>query len=254
MEYHLVLVIVMKIIAFLDNAHYFASVMRVKLGYLFRIFNSIHGEYLCRITAIGSSRSKSITYEVLQQLRQPPKSYFPCSLICAPIKKPRLKTLLEKVTEIGIEQILFVSTQNSNSEFPFHSNGEIEQSYQNILVQSAEQSERLTIPTIFNKELTLKQFLQYLQDGKHQEYLNFARVFVCLERSEENKKHLLLEVQNLIDEVRGNAVDSVIEMPSFAVFIGPEGGFSGEEIAVLKAFAIENPSKLQLVSLGGMVN
>ena len=54
-------------ISITDNAHYLSNVMRVKAGYMFRIFNAIHGEYLCRIKNISKSKhTDSINCEVIR--------------------------------------------------------------------------------------------------------------------------------------------------------------------------------------------
>ena len=77
-----------------------------------------------------------------------------------------MKVLLEKVTELGIDHIFPVITENTNIKQDFddnHNNNnnnnnnnnddESSSSFQQILIQSSEQSERITIPKI-HKQIT----------------------------------------------------------------------------------------------------
>ena len=84
-----------------EDAHYVSNIMRLKRGFSFRVFNGINGEYTCSIIDV-LKRSKSsgagVTVELIHQLRGPDleSKVFPFAMLFAPIKKPKMKLLLEK--------------------------------------------------------------------------------------------------------------------------------------------------------------
>ena len=98
-----------------DLGHYLANVMRLKVGQSFRAFNGVDGEYLCTLEAPSSSSSSTgnnrksdrikaattSTAKVLHCLRpqhsDEDKNTARVVVYVAPLKKPRMKLLLEKV-------------------------------------------------------------------------------------------------------------------------------------------------------------
>ena len=85
------------------NCHYITSVMRLKVGSSFRIFNGRDGEFVCDIESISRNK-KSALGVISKKIRlQEDHRQLPIVLYCAPLKKPRMKLLLEKVTSIDCE-------------------------------------------------------------------------------------------------------------------------------------------------------
>lgn len=81
-----------------QDCHYITSVMRLKVGSSFRVFNGRDGEFVCEIDSIAKNK-KSATGTISQKIRdQLDDCQLPIVLYCAPLKKPRMKMLLEKVT------------------------------------------------------------------------------------------------------------------------------------------------------------
>ena len=113
-----------------DLGHYLTNVMRLKIGQSFRAFNGVDGEYLCTLdtpsstSPSGNNRKSdrikaatSSTANVLQCLRpqhnNTNKNMAQVVVYVAALKKPRLKLLLEKVTNYILMRVvspLFYST------------------------------------------------------------------------------------------------------------------------------------------------
>ena len=84
------------------NCHYITSVMRLKVGSSFRIFNGRDGEFVCDIESISKNK-KSALGVISKQIRlQEDDRQLPIVLYCASLKKPRMKLLLEKVTALNV--------------------------------------------------------------------------------------------------------------------------------------------------------
>lgn len=83
-----------------EDAHYIATIMRMKKGHLFRVFNEASGEFICKIVDFTkkSKSSQAIVIEIVEQMRKPDVETkgFPFALLFAPIKKTKMKLLMEK--------------------------------------------------------------------------------------------------------------------------------------------------------------
>lgn len=121
------------------TSHYLRSVLRKKEGAQVRIFNARDGEFVCSIESV-SKRNVPITLQVKERTRAPfdpaqgsgpppPVLYFGI------IKRTRLKTLLEKASELGVRDLVPVVTKNVQST----SVALAQHTVSRLLVESAEQ-------------------------------------------------------------------------------------------------------------------
>jgi 16S rRNA (uracil1498-N3)-methyltransferase len=143
----------------------------------------------------------------------------PISLLFAPIKRPRLKILVEKITEIGVASIVPVTTMRTVSVL------ESAEELRATAVEASEQCERLTIPALL-PVLDLGKIIKAaptLRTGMHS-FLAAARVdrlFVCCERSTSAQP-----IQNALQHWRPRFGERL------GILVGPEGGFTEEEMTL----------------------
>ena len=97
----------------------------------------------------------------------------PIDLCCAPIKKAKLKVMLEKATELGVSDLRPIMTQNTNAFY------EDPTAYERLLTESAEQCERMSIPKL-HPAISLNSLLQNTGSST---LLPAALLLVCRERS-----------------------------------------------------------------------
>ena len=183
------------------KSHYLCNVMRCTQGENIKCFNSQDGEFLCEIQNINR---KSTTIKVLQQIKTPSLES-DIWLIFAPLKKDKTDFVIEKAVELGVSKIIPVITQHTNSE-----KIKVER-YKQQAIEAAEQCERLSIPQIS----TAKSLTDLL--------------------TEWNKERVLF----FMNEQR-NGQDAITTFTKYAnkpaaILIGPEGGFSTDEIAKISA-------------------
>eukprot|EP01040_Poterioochromonas_malhamensis_P004549 gene4549-4877_t len=247
--------------------HYMGTVIRLKPGLQIRIFNENDGEFVCEVTgSIDSSsrnrRSKdSIRLEVLANTREPDtnqRNLIEVELLFSPIRKENTKLLLEKCTELGVKQFRPIITQNCQHEKLFKHSDTLPQSskkgvkvineediprdlqtFQNILIQSCEQSERMTIPKILPL-LTLSQLIQ-LRKGHTSLERQSNPLFVCRERSMSSPPIL-----SALKEHFPSSTSSTPTPITVSLFVGPEGGFQEEEFNQLSSIC-------RFISLGNNV-
>lgn len=182
------------------QAHYLANVLRLKLGDRLALFNRADGEWLADITEV---KKKAMTLQVGEQLK---RAATPVDLwvAFAPIKGGRLETIIEKATELGAAELHPVITQRTIVD---KVNAERAES---IAREAAEQCERTDWPEIRNVQ-KLAQFLGSFP------------------------KDRTLIYGDETGEGEPVAVATQKEKPSrWCILAGPEGGFTPEELALLR--------------------
>jgi 16S rRNA (uracil1498-N3)-methyltransferase len=176
------------------------KVMRLNIGEQINLFNEKNGEWNAKIIDI---KKNTLIAEVLDQTL-PPKNLSNISLLFSPIKHLNSESVVRQSTEIGIKNLFptkFQRTVVSKINLS---------KYEAYSVGAAQQSGRLSLPTIFQIEKLTNQ----------KKLLQSSNVLMF----DENLKGIS------IDEVpKENFTDSIL------VIVGPEGGFVNEEREFIKA-------------------
>jgi 16S rRNA (uracil1498-N3)-methyltransferase len=182
-----------------NAAHYLGSVMRRTPGDPVLLCDDISGEWLTVVTEVGKRR---VALTVERRLR--PREAVPDLWLCAsPLKKPHFDMVLEKATELGVDRIKPVTMTRSVAD---KVNPERALT---IVTEAAEQCARTALPGVSPVQ-TLKALLATWPTDRH---LFFA------------------------DEGGGDpAMAAMTAHPGpAALLIGPEGGFTDEERAAIRA-------------------
>jgi len=178
------------------RAHYLRDVLRLGVGAEVLLFNGRDGEWQAKVAATAK---RSLDLGIQTQTR--PQQSEPDLWLCfAPVKKARIDFIAEKATELGVSALVPVLTRRTNVE-----RVNVERLRANA-VEAAEQTERLTIPEV-REPATLEQVLKTWPADR--------RLLIA-------------------DETGGGRpiLDALSEARSgpWAVLIGPEGGFTREEL------------------------
>ena len=176
------------------QAHYLINVMRVKVGSIILVFNGYEGEYKVEII---NKKNNIISCKVIEKVRV--QYYEPeLNLIFSLVKKDRIFNIIEKCTELGVtcfHPIVTERTQNFNYSF---------KKFGAYAIEASEQTRRLTIPKI-NPVQNLSSLLN-----------NWNRNEIIL-LCNENEGIPVMKIKNKISQ-------------PVSILIGPEGGFSGDEL------------------------
>ena len=176
------------------QAHYLINVMRVKVGSIILVFNGFEGEYKVEII---NKKNNIISCKVIEKVRA--QYYEPeLNLIFSLVKKDRIFNIIEKCTELGVtcfHPIVTERTQNFNYSF---------KKFGAYAIEASEQTRRLTIPKI-NPVQNLSSLLN-----------NWNRNEIIL-LCNENDGIPVMKIKNKISK-------------PVSILIGPEGGFSGDEL------------------------
>jgi 16S rRNA (uracil1498-N3)-methyltransferase len=237
-----------------DNMHYMLNVMRMKEGSLVRLFNPGNGEFVARMIespTFGSKKRRKIYFQLLpfHQFRPSVLDQEDCHVKVAMfipiIKKDRLKYMVEKLTELGVNYIIPIVTQNTE-----HNINDSKQwnSMENILIQASEQCERLDIPSLCEPR-TIDQLCTSIKstapvfttvDLAKPSLLGIdvEHFFICKERSINSTT--IVESLNQWKSMNGQRQNTCV-----GCVIGPEGGWTQAELELLGKI-----SKVSFVSLG----
>ncbi|MGF1474895.1 MAG: 16S rRNA (uracil(1498)-N(3))-methyltransferase [Geminicoccaceae bacterium] len=172
------------------RSHYVVNVMRSRKGDPLRLFNGRQGEWLAKMVALD--RRQAI-FQVEKQIRAQETELGPV-LAFALIKRQRLEMLIEKTVELGVGHLVPLITQNTVADRMNVNRTEA------IIIEAAEQSERLTLPTIAEVE-SLETWLA----------ARSTNVTLIVADETANDPHV---------------ADLLEEHPDAMLLIGPEGGFS----------------------------
>jgi len=194
------------------QSHYLLTVMRLSAGARLLVFDGIAGEYEAEISTVTR---KAATISILHQTRPPEPPCQKIWLCFALLKRQKTDLVVEKATELGVTHIQPIITARTQAD---HVNLD---RLRAIAIEAAEQCESLLIPSIFAP-------------------IPFAKLVSTLPG--ETKIFLADERRTAPALCRPPG-----EAP-LALIIGPEGGFTGEELA-----AIGGQQNVNRVSLGARI-
>ncbi len=194
------------------QAHQLRAVLRLETGATVALFNGRDGEWLAQVSIAKRAATAQATLH-----SRPQSSPFDIRLVFAPIKQDRMGFLVEKAVELGVARLQPVMTARTQG-------GRINiERLAHTAREAAEQCERLDVPSI-DPVVTLDAFLKDRDSQR--------AVFACFESG---------ETRPALSAFSGHAGPADI-------LIGPEGGFTPEEFALLRGAANIHP-----VSLGPLI-
>jgi 16S rRNA (uracil1498-N3)-methyltransferase len=198
-----------------DAAEHLGRVLRAEPGQLYELSD---GErvWLARVENVALSKrgDNRIDFALVEPVsaRETP---FQIDLLISLVKFDRLEWCLEKATELGADKIVLLAAARTDK--PLVAAAEKRHArWERILLESAQQSRRLRPPALYAPAAPQKAFAQ-----------SSAVCKILL--SERPDAPRLRDVFERISEDRGS------RSASAALAIGPEGGWTDEEIAAARA-------------------
>ena len=183
-----------------EQAHYLGGVLRLVAGDAVAVFNGADGEYLAHV-AEAAKKKMVLRLEKQTSAVQPPADI---DYLFAPLKHSRLDYLVQKATELGARRLRPVITARTIAE-----RVNLDRMRANV-VEAVEQCNQVFVPEVL-EPVSLNAALR--------DWDTKRALIYCDETAEQ-----------------GNAVTALSKLKTpAAILVGPEGGFTVEERAMLKA-------------------
>lgn len=184
-----------------DFKHHIINVMRMKDGDCIRIVDSLNNVFLARIL--------NDNLEIMEEILENNELNVKVTAFISLIKSERFELVLQKLTELGVYEIVALETKNSVVKIKDH-DSKLKR-WQKIVLNAARQSHRNTVP-IFEKIISISNLKEFDADIK----------FFCYEKEFDNKVHFKKDFKKI------------------GFIIGPEGGFDFDEVKNIMEFGFES--------------
>lgn len=202
-----------------SDVNHIKNVLRMKPGEKVRVSTENGKNYFCCITEL---REESVRAEIVEELTEgtelPNKIY----LFQGLPKSDKMELIIQKAVELGAYQIVPVAMKNCVVKLDAKKAENKVKRWQEIAKSAAKQSKRSLIPTV---EMPLR----------YEDAISLAAQLDVVLVPYENERGM---------EATRSVVEGIKPGQSIGIFIGPEGGFAEDEIALAKSH------DMALLSLG----
>lgn len=193
-----------------EDAKHISKVLRAKCGEEITVCDGAGMDYQCEITAVG----ETVETKILSSQTSKSEPSVEVTLFQGLPKGEKMELILQKCVELGIHTIVPVATEFSIVKLDKKEEKKI-QRWQKIAEAAAKQSGRGRIPSV-ERVMNWKEALSAASqlDG----------VMIPYEKEQERG------LRSFLQDFRGKR--------TMGIFIGPEGGFSEQEIAAAQQAGI----------------
>ncbi len=188
-----------------DDIFHILKVMRMKLFDNFEIVNN-EGVFLVKITSITP-----FLYEIVKKIDENNEiNGYIRLLYCIP-KGEKLDLVIQKSVELGVNEVVLINSSRSIAKIDNKNKEKKLERFSKIIKEASEQSKR-------DKLMKLDEVIDYKDIDKFKADLSF----IAFENESKNDE---IKILSYLDKIKGKCVN---------ILIGPEGGFSKEEVEYAK--------------------
>jgi len=193
-----------------QHAHQIRQVLRLKRGDRVIVLDNKGYEYKVRLTTVGRNEVAGQITEKRQALGEPEVQI---TLHQSLLARDKFEWVLQKCTEVGVTRFVPVITERSIVRDADRLKENKLARWQRIIAEAAEQSGRGRIPELL-PAVSLREALNSVTDFD-----------CCLMASPQEQEVTLRSYLRAVEGTRPSAI---------ALFVGPEGGFTDEELQLGK--------------------
>ena len=186
-----------------EDVKHISRVLRCKENDKLEVCDMDNNEYICEIREINKD---NILLDIIEKVNIKRESSLKVKLYQGMPKGTKMELILQKLTEIGVDEIVLVQTKRSVTKIDNKKEDKKIERWERIIYEAAKQSKRGKIPTL-RGVLSFKEALKDMENND----LNLCPY--------ENER--TISIKKCLKDVNANTI---------GVFVGPEGGFEEDEI------------------------
>ena len=186
-----------------EDVKHISRVLRCKENDKLEVCDMDNNEYICEIREINKD---NILLDIIEKVNIKRESNLKVKLYQGMPKGTKMELILQKLTEIGVDEIVLVQAKRSVTKIDNKKEDKKIERWERIIYEAAKQSKRAKIPKLTGV-LTFKEALADMQNND----LN-----ICPYENERT-----ISIKEAIKDSSANTI---------GIFVGPEGGFEEEEI------------------------
>ena len=186
-----------------EDVKHISRVLRSRENDKLEVCDMDNNEYICEIREINKD---NILLDIIEKVNIKRESNLKVKLYQGMPKGTKMELILQKLTEIGVDEIVLVQAKRSVTKIDNKKEDKKIERWERIIYEAAKQSKRAKIPKLTGV-LTFKEALADMQNND----LN-----ICPYENERT-----ISIKEAIKDSSANTI---------GIFVGPEGGFEEEEI------------------------
>ena len=186
-----------------EDVKHISRVLRCRENDKLEVCDMDNNEYICEIKEINKD---NILLDIIEKVNIKRESNLKVKLYQGMPKGTKMELILQKLTEIGVDEIVLVQAKRSVTKIDNKKEDKKIERWERIIYEAAKQSKRAKIPKLTGV-LTFKEALADMQNND----LNLCPY--------ENER--TISIKEAIKDSSANTI---------GIFVGPEGGFEEEEI------------------------
>ena len=186
-----------------EDVKHISRVLRCRENDKLEVCDMENNEYICEIKEINKD---NILLDIIEKVNIKRESNLKVKLYQGMPKGTKMELILQKLTEIGVDEIVLVQAKRSVTKIDNKKEDKKIERWERIIYEAAKQSKRAKIPKLTGV-LTFKEALADMQNND----LN-----ICPYENERT-----ISIKEAIKDSSANTI---------GIFVGPEGGFEEEEI------------------------
>ena len=186
-----------------EDVKHISRVLRCRENDKLEVCDMDNNEYICEIKEINKD---NILLDIIEKVNIKRESNLKVKLYQGMPKGTKMELILQKLTEIGVDEIVLVQAKRSVTKIDNKKEDKKIERWERIIYEAAKQSKRAKIPKLTGV-LTFKEALADMQNND---------LYLCPYENERT-----IYIKEAIKESSANTI---------GIFVGPEGGFEEEEI------------------------
>ena len=209
-----------------DDFHHIKNVLRIKPGEEVYICDEDANKFIAKLSDL---REDMAVFDTLCKVEGVSELPVNITLYQGLPKSDKLERVINEATQLGVSEVVPVNMEHSVVKLDIKAIDKKLERWQKIALEASKQSGRQKIPTI-SRVINFENIIE-----------NIGKYDIVL---------LLYELEDKfsIKDAISKAKSSIDSIKNIALIVGPEGGFSEEEVNMLSSF-----KNLYVCTLGGRI-